>query len=350
MSDGKCHEDKSSEVTRSCHVQACGRSDPCRVPFVVHAIIKIRGAVASHWTKHAEEIFAESFTATLNINRRSNENFVEPGDIVVLSASPWRASDDTVFGTKNLEDDEEEEEELGMRLVVETSIFNYYTEIPTFKRIRDVPLVTCRDSDLRPLATVALNMHKKLAEPNFVDLVVEHMKLDESLGEKQMSPFFYKFEDRQLAKESQVVTSWTIKSDVVTRSSTIDLDAFGSVRLNVLFLTIVSLMISFTCWRLRLWSVRTKYGSTMAVSAVDSPVTEHRRCGMYSRVKTTDNKFRHQQRRDIVDSDSMMGMASVYNDDVQTILTGGTGFSTTSDIVGVSKSCRSIGSLSTYLA
>ena len=255
MSDGKCHEDKSSEVTRSCHVQACGRSDPCRVPFVVHAIIKIRGAVASHWTKHAEEIFAESFTATLNINRRSNENFVEPGDIVVLSASPWRASDDTVFGTKNLEDDEEEEEELGMRLVVETSIFNYYTEIPTFKRIRDVPLVTCRDSDLRPLATVALNMHKKLAEPNFVDLVVEHMKLDESLGEKQMSPFFYKFEDRQLAKESQVVTSWTIKSDVVTRSSTIDLDAFGSVRLNVLFLTIVSLMIAFTCWRLRLWSV-----------------------------------------------------------------------------------------------
>ncbi len=52
MSDGKCHEDKTLQTTRPCHVQSCGRSDPCRVPFVVHAIIKIRGAVASHWTKH----------------------------------------------------------------------------------------------------------------------------------------------------------------------------------------------------------------------------------------------------------------------------------------------------------
>ena len=54
MSDGKCHEEKSLEVTRPCHVQACGRSDPCRVPFVVHSIIKIRGAIASHWTEHCK--------------------------------------------------------------------------------------------------------------------------------------------------------------------------------------------------------------------------------------------------------------------------------------------------------
>ena len=350
MSDGKCHEDKSSEITRSCHVQACGRSDPCRVPFVVHAIIKIRGAVASHWTKHAEEIFAESFTATLNINRKSNENRVEPGDIVVLSASPWRASDDTVFGTKNVENDEDDEE-LGMQLVVETSIFNYNTEIPKFKRHRDVPMATCRDSDVRPLAIVALNMHKKLAEPNFIDLLVEHMKLDESLGEKQMSPFYYTFEDRKLAQESFVVTSWTIKSDVGTRSSTIDLDAFGNVRLNILFLTLLSLMIAFICWRLRLWSVRKKYASTMAVSAADNPANEHRRRGKYSRVKTTDNEFRHQQRREIVDSDSMMGVASAYNDDVQTILTGMTGYSSSSETAPEdSESFRSIGSLSTYLA
>jgi hypothetical protein len=282
----------------------------------------------------------------------SNEHRVEPGDIVVLSASPWRASDDTVFGTKNLENDEDDEE-LGMQLVVETSIFNYYTEIPKFKRHRDVPLVTCRDSDVRPLAIVALNMHKKLAEPNFVDLMVEHMKLDESLGEKQMSPFYYTFEDRKLAQESHVVTSWTIKSDVGTRSSTIDLDAFGSVRLNVLFLTLLCLMIAFTCWRLRLWSVRKTYASTMSVSAAadNHVVNEHRRRGKYSRVKTTDNDFRHQQRRKIVDSDSMMGVASVSNDDVQTILTGVTGYSSSSDTAPEdSESFRSIGSLSTYLA
>jgi len=238
-----------------------------------------------------------------------------------------------------------------MQLVVETSIFNYNTEIPKFKRHRDVPMATCRDSDVRPLAIVALNMHKKLAEPNFIDLMVEHMKLDESLGEKQMSPFYYTFEDRKLAQESFVVTSWTIKSDVGTRSSTIDLDAFGIVRLNILFLTLISLMIAFTCWRLRLWSVRKKYASTMAVSAADNPVNEHRRRGKYSRVKTTDNEFRHQQRREIVDSDSMMGVASAYNDDVQTILTGMTDYSSSSDTAPEdSESFRSIGSLSTYLA
>ena len=56
MSDGKCHEDKTLQATRPCHVQSCGRSDPCRVPFVVHAIIKIRGAVVSHWTKHVSKV------------------------------------------------------------------------------------------------------------------------------------------------------------------------------------------------------------------------------------------------------------------------------------------------------
>lgn len=52
MNDGKCHEEKSLQATRDCHVQACGRADPCRVPFVVHAIMKIRGGVAGHWNKH----------------------------------------------------------------------------------------------------------------------------------------------------------------------------------------------------------------------------------------------------------------------------------------------------------
>lgn len=55
MNDGKCHEEKSLETTRPCHVQACGRSDPCRVRFVVHTIMEeVRGAVASRWNKHGK--------------------------------------------------------------------------------------------------------------------------------------------------------------------------------------------------------------------------------------------------------------------------------------------------------
>lgn len=36
MTDGKCYVERALEFTRPCHIQACGRSDPCRVPFVVH--------------------------------------------------------------------------------------------------------------------------------------------------------------------------------------------------------------------------------------------------------------------------------------------------------------------------
>ena len=63
MNDGKCHETQKDDATRPCHVQACGRSDPCRVPFVVHAIMKVRGAVATRWTRQGELIY--KCTATL---------------------------------------------------------------------------------------------------------------------------------------------------------------------------------------------------------------------------------------------------------------------------------------------
>ena len=39
MNDGKCYVEKALEFSRPCHVQACGRSDPCRVPFVVHVSV-----------------------------------------------------------------------------------------------------------------------------------------------------------------------------------------------------------------------------------------------------------------------------------------------------------------------
>ena len=35
--DGECHV--ANTETRKCHIDACGRSDPCRVPFVVHSIL-----------------------------------------------------------------------------------------------------------------------------------------------------------------------------------------------------------------------------------------------------------------------------------------------------------------------
>jgi hypothetical protein len=75
----------------------------------------MRGVVASRWNKQAEELFADAFAAAVNGERKSNELLFEPGDVSVLSASPWRASDDTIFG----ETADGEDDELGMRFVGE---------------------------------------------------------------------------------------------------------------------------------------------------------------------------------------------------------------------------------------
>ncbi|KAL9186464.1 hypothetical protein ACHAXT_005702 [Thalassiosira profunda] len=329
MNDGKCHEEKSLEVTRPCHVQACGRSDPCRVPFVVHAIMKIRGAVASHWTKHSEEVFRESFAAAANERRKESDSLFEAGDVIVLNSSPWRASDDTVFGTSSLEG---EDEELGMQIVVETSIFNENAELPPVKG-KIIPLSTCHERDLQPLANVALSIHKKLAEKTFIDAMVERMKSDVSLGEKQMSPFYFMFEDRKLARESQVVTSWTIKTDVGVGSSRLDAFKRGDLPMDFLLLTTLVVITAYTVWSLRLCS--TKGNKTVQWDPAQSgkQSSRQRRRARYAQVPTNSGD----------DDDTVNAVADrEYLDN-----------SERSDITTISEqgeSLASIGSLSAYFA
>lgn len=339
MNDGKCHEEKSLEETRSCHVQACGRSDPCRVPFVVHAIMKIRGAVASSWTKHSEEVFAESFTAAMNNhNSKQNNNRVlfHPGDVIVLNASPWRASDDTIFGADEIEG---EDVEIGMQLVVEISIFNPNADLPPATKHdgknNAVPLATCHERDLQPLANIALNIHKKLAKSNFVDTMIETMKNNEALGEKQLSPFYYTFEQRKLARESQVVTSWTIKTDVGVGSARIDFNAFtsGVLPMDYILLASLTVITVYMFWSLRLWPVSSKrYGGSGG--GADG-------CGRgkYSLVGTG--------------GDDDTAMAVVGDDasyDDRSVGTAGTELTAISERGESSSIASSIGSLSTYLA
>lgn len=216
MNDGKCHEEKALEFTRPCHVQACGRSDPCRVPFVVHAILKMRGVVASKWNKQAEELFADAFAAAVNWKRKSHEQLFGPGDVNVLSARPWRASDDTMLGEPAVEGGDEE---LGMQFVVEASIFNFNAAVPQYEERKGAPRVaTCKDSDLRPLADTALQVHKELSRANFVVALVNAMRkdLNQQIGQgNHVSAFASIFEaGSNLAEQSHVVTSWTIKTDI----------------------------------------------------------------------------------------------------------------------------------------
>eukprot|EP00804_Cyclotella_cryptica_P002130 CCRYP_006541-RA/>CCRYP_006541-RA protein AED:0.04 eAED:0.04 QI:235/1/1/1/0.83/0.71/7/828/1739 len=276
MTDGKCYVERALEFTRPCHIQACGRSDPCRVPFVVHAILKIRGAVASRWNKRAEEVFSDAFASIVNENRQENANVLfGPGDVQVLRASPWRASDDAIFGEAELEVDEE----LGMQLVVETSIFNYNAVVPSaavhltqstskavqantnnisfFGRSKFVPMSSCNEADLHHLANTARDINTALAQPNFVARIMERIRLDEAseqMVQSQSSPFFHTIEDATLAQQSSVVTSWTIKTDIGAGSSR-GLDFIGSYSAGgssvILLLLSTSVVIGYLVWSRR---------------------------------------------------------------------------------------------------
>eukprot|EP00986_Skeletonema_menzelii_P007799 scaffold3105_cov213-Skeletonema_menzelii.AAC.1 len=266
MNDGKCHEEKALEFTRPCHVQACGRSDPCRVPFVVHAILKLRGAVASRWNKQAEELFADAFAAAVNWKRKSNEQLFEPGDVNVLSASPWRASDDTIFGEAAVEG---EDEELGMQFVVEASIFNFNAAVPQYEEHKGVPLTaTCRDSDLRPLADTALQVHKELSRENFFVSLVEAMKKDLNQQIGQGNHAFFEGvlqppgEDSRagsnLAQQSKVVTSWTIKTDIKGTPFTGNAQSFDGIFPFVLLLMLAGAIFVYDSFRKRRVSKKEK--------------------------------------------------------------------------------------------
>ena len=340
MNDGKCHEERSEEITRACHVQACGRSDPCRVPFVVHAILRIRGAVAGSWDRHAEEVFATAFAGAVNRKKRGASKFFGDGDVLVLNASPWRAGDDSAISPTPGEEDEE----LGMQLVVEVSLFNHKAEIPPIIAAPagegGPPLATCHERDVQPLAAAALNIHRRLKEKNFVSSVVALMKRSDDIGERRQSPFYYTFEDPKLARQSFTVTSWTIKTDIGgDEDGLAGLDmSLREVQLDLLFMTLMIIATGYLGWNLRSWLLRR---ARLVQKAA----------GRYTKLGPT----RNTPARD--DDDSVMAIADAYGngtvggDDestadgsMATLLRRGAGRPSDATSQG------SIGSISAYLA
>ncbi len=260
-----------------------------------------------------------------------------PGDVVVLGASPWRAKDDSIVVTST---EEGENEELGMQLVVEISIFNYNAEIPPSTSGKGVPRAICHERDLQPLANVALNIHKTLAQSDFVKIVLEMMKSDESIGEVQMSPFYHTFQKIQLVQESQVVTSWTIKTDVGTEYSNVGLVTFGDL-LSIDFFAMFTLLCSVTAYvcRQKITNRKKRTGERGGQS------THELRPGKVTRSNA------HRVRWENDDDDTIRAVADHnYNYDARTALTDDDSeYTATTANESIGESYRSIGSLSTYL-
>jgi Xylanase inhibitor N-terminal len=124
---------ETSRETRSCHVDACGRSDPCLVPFLVHAIFVLEGNGAA-WTPQFEQKFRIDFAKASQqpylVSRKTNRDVLfEEGDINILATRPWYGNDDddTVVDVEeeiSLEEVEGDQDALGTQLILQISISN----------------------------------------------------------------------------------------------------------------------------------------------------------------------------------------------------------------------------------
>ena len=237
--DGFCHEIGSE--TRLCHIDACGRSDPCRVPFVVQAIFVFRGVSPSRWTKVDEDIFTEALSRTYLTLDASNRTLFGAGDIKIVLTRPWLAGDDNEFHTSS--DNEEENEELGIKVVVQISIYNPNVHVPreignesgdTAKKSGDSQFgeivknftdsirgsqslpTACKDSDLYALAKNARDVAYGIPElPSFMtQLLRDIYAFAGERGIDKKSAFLPIFDDDSLAADCQLLSSWTIRTDV----------------------------------------------------------------------------------------------------------------------------------------
>ncbi|KAG7360040.1 aspartic peptidase domain containing protein [Nitzschia inconspicua] len=126
---------ETSRETRNCHVDACGRSDPCMVPFLVHAIFVLEGS-AIEWTPQFEHHFCREFTKAsqqpnLFSEKRSKDISFDEGDINILATRPWYGSDnDDSFGNDEVDAILEEEkgdtkaDAVGIQVILQISISN----------------------------------------------------------------------------------------------------------------------------------------------------------------------------------------------------------------------------------
>ena len=256
--DGLCQEDTFARRTRECHVDACGRTDPCRVPFVIHAILGLGGANPDFWDDQMEQTFAEAISDAINFSRDEESSLFTPGDVKILGAGPWYPNEyarDAVGKGPG--------EAKGTKLVVEVSVYNSNAALPkddgsedgegttpwaegrtksgnkdstSASRVASAPaLATCEESDLYPLAKRALDIHVELGRQTFIPQLLEIMRSwveqgDSVLADAPIVPgdsiktpmkgtdaalsFVAPLAEPYNVGQSQLVTSWTVRTSI----------------------------------------------------------------------------------------------------------------------------------------
>ncbi len=218
--DGDCHV--HHVLKRPCHIDDCGRNDPCIIPYVVHAILLFADTDSELWSMDDEEQLVESFAKAVNMEREKGDELFVPGSVKILSVGSWKA--DEFY---------EGEVESGMEVVLEISIHNDKAILPGPNEknaqkgaakatdqvkhfITGPEHASCSESDIYRLSRNALHVHQEMERPNFMREVIEMIR--ESAGHDALmnrgSVFVSVGDEGEGVDKSEVLSSWTIKTEV----------------------------------------------------------------------------------------------------------------------------------------
>jgi len=224
-SDGECKE--VNKETRPCHTSECGRENACLVPFVVHIIFIFFGANADKWNRGSEELFREAMSNAISQHPISYQKKIDitPGDIDVLLVTPYHSM------VQPDDDGSDNEVETGsaMKVVAEISIYNSdlarTDKIEAFEEQAGVGdagggkhvlvNIKCEEDDIVAYAHDALAFNNMFEDKDFMALMygsIQNVKgMSNAMYADSSAPFDV---DISASRESMILSSWTIRSEV----------------------------------------------------------------------------------------------------------------------------------------
>ncbi len=249
--------------SRSCHIDSCGRSDPCIVPFLVHAIFVLEKLqenftnngsseeLLSYWTPQVQEDFRKRLVLAAHhpdvyesrdIQKRKGALFGE-GDIDILVANPWYDEHEentdyskagNVTTSQRIDDEDDENLSKGIQLILQISISNPRA-IPKENKetgdsrslLQEVGVVwsnfssvfrrsettsVCDPFDLYPLAKSAnLVADEILGNPKFLSLLAN---MNKSISDEIQISHSTENINFNMFHSARLVSSWTIGTQI----------------------------------------------------------------------------------------------------------------------------------------
>jgi hypothetical protein len=214
--------------TRSCHVDACGRSDPCLVPFLVHSSLVLEGSI-----QYDDETFRREFTKVAHLvdfsSTKAKRYLFQEGDVDVLVVRPWYDDDDDEKWEEGKDSNRritsDGQHALGIQLILQVSIFN--------PRAQKTEQIHTHRSLLQEIGVLWTNMTQPFREPpsqstcdlsDMYPLAKDAVELAYGVLENDnFGPRLIK--DLAWYHRARVLSSWTTSTQVIDDTS----NAVGSI-------------------------------------------------------------------------------------------------------------------------